>query len=137
MRLIETIANSKMKKLDFGEGIVLYRGEIHLIKALGDHPGMFISEIARYFDVTRAVISKSIVKLELQGFVKKTVDPGDQKRIQVFLTDLGEKAFRQHKIFHDQKDNYMFAYLEMLDEEVLKNISGFLLRAQKMIDQHF
>ena len=44
VRMIETIANSKMKKMDFGEGIILFRGEIHLIKALGDIPGMFISE---------------------------------------------------------------------------------------------
>jgi len=137
VRMIETIANSKMKKMDFGEGIILFRGEIHLIKALGDIPGMFISEIARYFGVSRAVISKNILKLELRGYVKKVSDPNDLKRVQVFLTPLGEKAYHQHKIFHAAKDDYMFLYLKNLTSKELNSISSFLICAQKMINHHF
>lgn len=137
VRMIETIANSKMKQLDFGEGIILYRGEIHLIKILGDYPGMFISEIARFFSVSRAVISKSIAKLEAQGFVEKVFDPADKKRIQLFLTPLGKKAFRQHQLFHSRKDAYMYQYLDTLTPEELVSISKFFVHAQKMIDHHF
>ncbi|WP_196594134.1 MarR family winged helix-turn-helix transcriptional regulator [Pectinatus sottacetonis] len=135
--LIETIANSKMKKMNFGRGIILYRGEIHLIKVLGDYPGMFISEIARFFSVSRAVISKSIAKLEKHGFVEKKIDMDDKKRIRIFLTPLGKKAFLQHKIFHEEKDSYMFDYLKTLSPMALESISNFLDYAQKMVDHHF
>ncbi len=43
MQLLETIANGKSNVLDFGDGMVFYRGEIHMIKVIGDHPGMFLS----------------------------------------------------------------------------------------------
>ncbi len=137
VRLIESIANSKMKKLDFGEGVELFRGEIHLIKAIGDQPGIFISELARLFLVSRAVVSKNIGKLEAQGFVRKTTDPDDKKRIQLFLTDEGEKAFRQHRRFHEEKDAYMYEFLKKLSEEEAKAISKFLRHAQSMVDHHF
>lgn len=137
MRLIETIANSKMKQLDFGNGIVLYRGEIHMIRAIGDHPGMFISEIARYFDVTRAVVSKSVLKMEKNGYVYKVTDPVDKKRIQVYLTERGEAAYQAHNAFHFQQDDYIFAHLESLSAKELEAVTVFLDKAQQMIDQHF
>ena len=137
VRLIETTANKKMKKLNFGNGVILYRGEIHLIKALGDNPGMFISEIARYFGVSRAVISKNIVKLEAQGYVQKTTDEQKLNRIKVYLTPLGEKAYLQHKLFHAKEDKSMFDFLKSLGPDDLANIFIFLQQAQKMINNHF
>ncbi|NCD09480.1 MAG: MarR family transcriptional regulator [Negativicutes bacterium] len=137
VRLIETIANKKMKKLDFGNGVILYRGEIHLIKALGDNPGMFISEIARYFGVSRAVISKNIAKLESQGHVIKKTDEQKLNRVKVYLTPLGEKAYLQHKLFHAKEDKSMFDFLNSLNQDELANISIFLKQAQKMINNHF
>lgn len=136
-RLIETISNSKMKQLDFGDGIILYRGEIHMLKAIGDNPGMFISEIARYFDVTRAVVSKSVLKLEKNGYVYKVEDAKDKKRVQVYLTPKGEKAYQAHNKFHVQKDDYMFAHLEGLSAKELEAVSTFLDKAQQMIEHHF
>ncbi len=137
MRLIETIANSKMKQLDFGDGIVLYRGEIHMIRAIGDHPGMFISEIARYFGVTRAVVSKSVLKIEKSGYVRKVIDPLDKKRVQVYLTERGEAAYQAHNAFHLEKDDYIFAHLEGLSAEELEAVSVFLDKAQQMVEHHF
>lgn len=136
-RLIETIANSKMKKLDFGNGIVLFRGEIHMLRAIGDHPGMYISEIARYFGVTRAVISKSALKLEENGYVQKVADPEDKKRVQLYLTERGESAFQAHNEFHYKQDDYIFTYLESLNEQEREAVTGFLIKAQQSVDHHF
>jgi len=62
MQLLETIANGKTNVLNFGDGMVFYRGEIHIIKVIGDHPGMFLSEIAR------SVASGKQTKAEILGF---------------------------------------------------------------------
>ncbi|WP_243002629.1 MarR family transcriptional regulator [Lachnotalea glycerini] len=70
--MTEQIANGKTKILDFGlEEMQFYRGEIHMIKMVGDHPGIFISEMARGFNVTRAVVAKTVRKLEVHGFLEK------------------------------------------------------------------
>ncbi len=71
VQLIESAANGKKRVLDFGEDMIFYRGEIHIIKVIGDHPGMYISEIAQRLNVTRAVISKTLKKLEYRGYIKK------------------------------------------------------------------
>ncbi len=137
MHLLETIANAKTRLLDFGDGMVFYRGEIHLIKVIGDHPGMFLSEIARWFHVTRAVISKMVLKLERNGYVRKAADPDDKKRVRLFLTERGEAAFRAHAAFHAANDIPVYAYLNELDEAELNHIAGFLQKARQMVERHF
>lgn len=136
-QFLETVSYWKNNSLDFGDGIVLFRGEIHIIKTVGDYPGIFISEIARRFGVTRAVISKSINKMEKNGYILKTPDPKDQKRMQVYLTELGQKAYVNHESFHKQHDNFIYEHLEKLDDKELEAINTFLLNARNMVKNHF
>lgn len=70
--LAETIANSQANTLDFGgDGMAFHRSEILVIKRIGDYPGMFSSEIARHFGITRAVIHKTLLKIEELGLVAR------------------------------------------------------------------
>ena len=72
--LVEKIANGKSKILNFeGEDMSFYRGEIHIIKKIGDSPGIFSSEIARSMGITRAVIHKTLLKLEKRNLIKKKI----------------------------------------------------------------
>jgi DNA-binding MarR family transcriptional regulator len=41
---------------------------------VGDHPGIFISEIARNFNITRAVVAKTVKKLEKRELLIKETD---------------------------------------------------------------
>lgn len=80
IRLTERIANGKMNVLNFGsEDMTFYRGEIHMIKMVGDRPGIFISEMARNFNVTRAVVAKTINKLVDRGLIRKEEYKNDKK----------------------------------------------------------
>jgi DNA-binding MarR family transcriptional regulator len=137
MQLLETIANGKINVLNFGEGMVFYRGEIHTIKVIGDQPGMFLSEIARCFHVTRAVVSKIVLKLERNGYVRKMTDPVDKKRVRVYLTERGQAAFQAHNHFHCANDGHIYEYLSGLTEAELEVIAGFLQKARQMVDHHF
>lgn len=72
IKLTEKISNGKTNILDFGSNdMVFYRGEIHIIKMIGDYPGIYSSEIARNFGITRAVVHKTLLKLEKRNLVKK------------------------------------------------------------------
>lgn len=136
VQLIEAAANGKKRVLDFGEDMVFYRGEIHIIKVIGDYPGMYISEIAQRLNVTRAVISKTIKKLENRGFIIKKEVQEDKKKLSVYLTKKGEVAYRAHHQFHLENDKEIFEYLEKLTERDLLVIKEFLNKANDMTKKH-
>lgn len=136
VQLIESAANNKKRILDFGEDMVFYRGEIHIIKVIGDYPGMYISEIAQRLNVTRAVISKIIKKLEARGFIVKKEIKEDKKKLSVYLTKKGQIAYKAHHQFHLENDKEIFEYLEKLTEKELLVIKEFLDKANNMTKKH-
>ncbi|MNC28564.1 Multidrug resistance operon repressor [compost metagenome] len=135
--LTEQIANSRTNVLDFGsEDMVFYRGEIHILKTIGDYPGIFSSEIARKFGITRAVIHKTLMKLEERGLVAKEQDEEDKKRYRLRLTEKGWTAYRHHEEYHRRFDRELFDYIETLSGEQLEAVSGFLKHAGRLIRNH-
>ncbi len=50
IELTESISNSKTNILNFGsEDMTFHRGEIHMIKTIGDYPGIHSAELARKY----------------------------------------------------------------------------------------
>ena len=136
--LVEKIANGKNNTLSFaGKDMTFYRGEIHIIKKIGDHPGIFSSEIAREMGITRAVIHKTLLKLEERGFVEKEADTGDKKRKKLFLTKRGQAAYTAHEQYHQGHDKSFFDFIASLNEQVCALIECFLEKANEMIEKHF
>ena len=135
--LTETIANSKTNVLDFGgNDMVFYRGEIHIIKMIGDYPGLFSSEIARRFGITRAVVHKTLLKLKERGFVAKEQDNEDKKRHKLFLTETGKRAYTYHEDYHKQHDKALLDYVASLSDNQSETITGFLQHANQLIQNH-
>lgn len=136
--LVEKIANGKNNTLSFaGKDMTFYRGEIHIIKKIGDHPGIFSSEIAREMGITRAVIHKTLLKLEERGFVEKEADTGDKKRKKLFLTKRGQAAYTAHEQYHQGHDKSFFDFIASLNEQECALIECFLEKANEMIEKHF
>ena len=135
--LTEKIANSKTNILDFGTPeMTFYRGEIHLIKLIGDFPGIYAAELARKLGITRAVVQRTVSILEQRGFLLKETDPNDKKRYRLFLSPPGQKAYHLHEAYHQEHDQELFHYLNKLSSQDLMAISGFLTHATNLIDNH-
>jgi DNA-binding MarR family transcriptional regulator len=135
--LTENIANSKTNVLDFGsEDMTFYRREIHIIKMIGDYAGIFSSEIARRFGITRAVIHKTLLKLEEQGLMRKEQDTTDKKRHKLFLTEKGKTAYYYHEEYHNKYDKALFDYTADMSLGQLEAIKGFLEHANRLIQNH-
>lgn len=136
--MTEKIANGKTNVLNFGsEDMTFYRGEIHMIKMIGDNPGIFSSEMARRFSITRAVVYKTLLKLEKREVIIKKEDSDDKKRYQLFLTSKGEEAYRLHKEYHEKHDKQWLDFLNELSENELNTIENFLKKSTDLIDNHF
>ncbi|GLC83330.1 MarR family winged helix-turn-helix transcriptional regulator [Lacrimispora brassicae] len=135
--LTESIANSRTNVLNFGsEDMTFYRGEIHIIKMIGDYPGIFSSEIARRFGITRAVVHKTLLKLEDRGLVSKEPCDDDKKRHKLFLTEKGRLAYDCHEEYHNQYDKVLFDYVAGLPDSQLEAIKCFLEHAGSLIKNH-
>ncbi len=135
--LTENISNSRTNVLDFGsEDMTFYRGEIHIIKMIGDYPGIFSSEIARRFGITRAVVHKTLLKLEDRGFVNREPYNDDKKRQKLFLSEKGQLAYRYHEEYHNKYDKVLFDYVAELPNSQLEAIKGFLEHANNLIKNH-
>lgn len=135
--LTENIANSRTNVLDFGsEDMTFYRGEIHIIKMLGDYPGIYSSEVARRFGITRAVVHKTLLKLDERGLIRKEGDDQDKKRHKLFLSEKGQLAYRRHEEYHNQHDQALFDYVAEMSGSQLEAIRGFLEHANNLIQNH-
>lgn len=132
------IENGKQNVLDFGsEDMTFYRGEIHIIRAISLSPGIYGSEIARQFGVTRAVVLKTIAKLVKRGIVEKQPDEQDKKKERLFLTEKGMLAAKMHEEYHHKYDNKLYHYVENLDQHDLEVLKKFLDYANELVDHHY
>ena len=137
IELTERIANSKTNVLDFGsEDMTFYRGEIHLIKMIGDFPGIHSAELARKFGITRPVVHKTLQKLIERDLIRKETVAENKKLHCLYLTDKGKLAYRYHAEYHDKYDKALFSYLSDMNGEQLTSIHGFLGHAINLIQNH-
>jgi len=137
IELTEHIANSRTNILDFGsEDMRFYRGEIHMIKMIGDFPGIHSSELARKFGITRPVVHKTLQKLSERGLVIKEDDPEDKKRYLLYLTEKGQTAYFEHEKYHNENDKALFDYLSDTSSDKIAAIKGFLDNAINLIKNH-
>lgn len=134
--LTESIANSRANVLDFGEGMVFHRGEIHVVKMVGDRPGLYSSEIARLFGIGRAAVRKTLLKLEERGLIVREQDPSNKKIHRLFLTEKGERAYKCHEEYHDRHDKALFDCVAGMSEDQLEAVRDFLGHALDLIRNH-
>lgn len=135
--LTEKIANSKTNILDFGSPeMTFYRGEIHMIKMIGDFPGIYSSELARKLGITRAVVHRTIGILQKRKLLFKEPDSNDKKRVHLFLSDSGQQAYHFHEEYHQKHDQELFDYLNQLSPDQLDIVGGFLKHATDLINHH-
>lgn len=137
LSMTEKIANGKTKRLNFGKGLAFFRGEIHIIKMIGDHPGIFSAEIARQMGVNRSVVHKIMLKLKRRALIFYEADDKDKKRKKIYLTEKGETAYLAHESYHQEKDVEFWAFLENINPEEQKLIQQFLEKANGFIEEHF
>ncbi|MFT3983375.1 MAG: methyltransferase [Lachnospiraceae bacterium] len=135
--LTERIANSKTNVLDFGsEDMTFYRGEIHMIKTIGDYPGIHSAELARKYGITRPVVHKTLQKLSERGLIVKQEDSEDKKRSLLYLTEKGQIAYHAHKKYHDEYDKSLFDFLAHTSGDKLAAMKDFLDYAIGLIENH-
>lgn len=121
------------KPQKFGTDDLLSFSEIHLIEVIGKIEGLSVTDIGKRMGVTKGAISQQLKKLETRGYSMKTIDPENQSRTIVHLTDLGRVAFAAHEKWHREMDGGFRHYIEHLGEEELEIITIFLESVERFL----
>jgi len=86
--------------MDFGTGVILYRAEIHTIRAIGDKPGINVTKLAESMGITKGAVSQTVNKLVRKKLVRKIRAHHNAREVLLELTDLGWTGFHNHEQFH-------------------------------------
>ena len=73
----------------------LYAGQEQIINLIATHKSLSSGEIARALGVRPPTITKSIARLQEQGFVERTTGHSDGRIVRVSLTKSGRKILKK------------------------------------------
>jgi DNA-binding MarR family transcriptional regulator len=128
--IIQKIVLTRISPQDYGTGENLYLGQIHAINAVGNHPGINITELSRVLGITKGTVSPLINRLETKNYLKKSRDANDGKIVLLELTDMGRKArkgFEKYRnaLYSGFSQEITFGQIALFNE-ILSEMDRFL-----------
>ncbi len=109
----------------YGTDVPIFHSEIHVIKAIAEHPCIHVGGLADILGVTKGAVSEILKKLERKALVKKEVDESNLSRYSLSLTEKGEKAHKNHMYYHDVLNGMMEDELQNATEVELEFLLSF------------
>lgn len=100
-RMKNKINESERTPRRYGIEILLTPAEIHLIQAIGDHPGSNVRTVALVLGITPGAASQMITRLAKKELIQKVRGRKNEKEVHLELTSLGETAYQEHKTIHE------------------------------------
>ncbi len=127
MDIIQEYSDSiKRVPHDYGCGVNLYMGEIHLLEAIANHPDKNMTELAELRGLTKSTISKTVRKLEKHGMIRRYRYVDNNKEFYFKLTPLGRAAFDGHYAYHEKRSQHTYNCYNTYSTEQKKLILAFL-----------
>jgi len=99
---------------DFGTGDKLFPSEIHVVEAIGKHPGINMTDLASELGVSKPAVTQMIAKIMKKDLVERYNGEGNRKRVLLRLTKSGWLAFRGHEELHKRMDVDLMSHLGQL-----------------------
>ena len=105
--------------------------EVHTIVAIGMYEQNPMNVVAARLCVTMATLNAAVRKLVDKGFVRRTRDENDRRKVMVALTKKGRLVYRAHGLFHKQMIDEALSGLSEEEERVL---IGALIKVTTFFD---
>lgn len=93
------------------------RGEVAVMRQLTDGAQLTPSKLAENTGNTPGRISAILSALERKGWIVRTVDPSNRRRVLVSLTDSGTEAIEEHRKMIDACTAWVFDHMGDEDTE--------------------
>ncbi|MGG0792032.1 MarR family winged helix-turn-helix transcriptional regulator [Peribacillus simplex] len=125
-RALDSISNIEFKEYDLTKGQYLY------IVRICENPGIIQEKLAEMIKVDRTTASRSIKKLEINGFIEKKEDKHNKKIKKLFPTEKGKNVYPFIKRENDYSN---IVALEGFSEREVETIFNLLQRVRKNIEK--
>lgn len=109
----------------------LYAAEVHMLKIIGDHPGIMSTELAARLAISKGAVSQTLKKLSGKRLVRKDA-AADGRAAALFLTAEGENIWHAHHTLHAP----MLAELEQLTEQFTPETAQALVHLGDVLEAH-
>ncbi|MBB4267008.1 MarR family winged helix-turn-helix transcriptional regulator [Roseospira visakhapatnamensis] len=100
MRVAHRVARVEDLPIRVHDDLEITTKEAHTIEAVGERPGLSVTDVATTFGITKSAASQMVTKLVAKGFLTKVRAPHSNKEWELGLTPLGWTAFRAHESAH-------------------------------------
>ena len=94
--------------------------EQQVLMCLIAHGDFSQERIARYLDIDKGAVAKTVAKLEGKGYVERTVNPENKREKLVVATDKATRVFDKMKRGYDVISARMFSGLSQDEVEQLQ-----------------
>jgi len=135
-RVIDKYSNMFKRPMDYGTGNLLFPSEMDALGLVGRSQGITVTELAGTLGVTKGAASQTTTKLVKKGFIRKSKDPRNMKRTQMYLTEKGELAFQYHERFQAIYDAHIRNELEKLTPKELAFLKAWFRKMETTIDSY-
>ena len=135
-RVIDKYSDMFERPMDYGTGDLLFPSEMDALGVVGRSPGITVTDLASGLGVTKGAVSQTATKLEKKGFIRKSKDPENMKRMRMHLTEKGELAFQYHERFHAIYDAHIRSELEKLSPKELAFLQAWFRKMEATIDSY-
>ena len=112
----------------------VYPGQLHLLGYIVRHPGCTQKEIADWFALSKATITKSVMRMLKNEIVTRKVNKQDERKFQLYATEKGIKVNEKCLAIFGEIDRSMFAGFS--DEE-LAILDGFYQRMMNNLETNY
>lgn len=134
-RTIHKYIQFEKKPQRYCSDLILTQPEIHTVAIIGDREGISITELANVRGITKGAASQMIYRLEDKGLVKKTVSPESDSKRNLYLTEKGKKARKEHRKMHENMGTRFAALMNRIPEDVQKYMIDFLKEFDRELDE--
>ncbi|MDV7767487.1 MarR family winged helix-turn-helix transcriptional regulator [Peribacillus sp. CSMR9] len=125
-RALDSISNIEFKEYDLTKGQYLY------IVRICENPGIIQEKLAEMIKVDRTTASRSIKKLEINGFIEKKEDKHNKKIKKLFPTEKGKNVYPFIKRENDYSNSVA---LKGFSEREVETIFNLLQRVRKNVEK--
>lgn len=131
--LSKYIASEKVPKY-FGIKQKLYPSEIHMIHAIGKHPGINVTDLAKFLGITKGAVPKMVKKLKSKGLVESLEGHENRKEVRLALTFEGKKAHKGYLQYHVTRSGFLKRYYDRLTKDEVAVVKKMLKELGRYAD---
>ena len=96
--------------------------DMHIIEAIGMNETRNMSTIAKALEITVGSLTTSMNALVRKGYVIRERSETDRRVVMIRLSEKGERAFLQHKDFHDRMTDAAVSSLKEHEETIVTKV---------------